>query len=85
MSIVLVVKFVFRGLIPDKPEWVIDEEERQKAQKQLLKGGEEIINSPSRVENDQEETHRKDKKLKNKINSYRKELYLVIAETQRRN
>ena len=84
VAIILIVKLVFRALIPDKPKWVMDEEERQKAQKELFKSGEEIQNSLSKVENEHnEERNKKEMKLKKKIQVLQKELVSANSKNQR--
>ncbi len=50
VSIIIFVKFFFRALIPDKPKWVVDEEERQNAQKEINKGRIETKFIPAKFE-----------------------------------
>ena len=76
VAIVLILKFVFRALIPDKPKWVIDEEERQKVQKETFTFtvGEENF-SPVKIQKAQrEDESRNERKLQNQVNRLQKEL-----------
>lgn len=71
VCIIIFVKFLFRAVIPDKPKWVIDEEERQKAQRELKKSTAEVKFSSSKLEKEiiEEKT-----RIKARINDLRSKL-----------
>lgn len=71
VGIIIFVKFLFRAVIPDKPRWVMEEEERQKVQQEVIKGNSEVKLIPSKVEKEINEVQGK---AKAKINEYRGKL-----------
>lgn len=71
VCIIIFVKFLFRAVIPDKPKWVNDEEERQKAQREIHKGSSEVKFSSSKLE---KEIIEEKSRIKAKINELRSKL-----------
>ena len=84
VAIILVLKFVFRALIPDKPKWVFDEEERQKAQREMFKGGEENKSLPAKFEKElfeeREKLKAKEHRLKIETESSKKKIKEIQIE-----
>ena len=80
--IIIFLKFVFRAVIPDKPKWVIDEEERQKSILESDKGQEKLTKSaPAKSEKERVDTSRKNKIFK--LNEELKEKKGIINELER--
>lgn len=71
VGIIIFVKFFFRALIPDKPKWVEEEEERQNTQKEMNKGRIETKFIPAKLE---KEISDEKKKIKAKLNNMRSDL-----------
>jgi len=87
VSLIILTKFLFRAIIPDKPRWVIEEEERQKAEKDRNKGISEKKAFPAKAEKEIIEEKKKNKgrldNMRNMLDKTNKKLKEIEVEKER--
>ena len=87
VSLIILTKFLFRSLIADKPRWVTEEEERQRAEKDANKGISETKAFPAKAEKEIMEEKKKNKgrldNMRNLLDKTNKKMKEIEVEKEK--